>query len=323
MAIEKQSTTHFDKIKNNSETAAAALKVEIGNVAKSTKGSIKTSFDDVDKIRKDTRESYGNFKRTYIAAMDGSKGIAARHRNVKIRHENVVTLHTDIKDLTEQSKERAVEIKIAKDASVADAKVVSDIKTRAEDVKQEIENTFHLTVDTALGGSLGARKAEIRGMMIVWASILGLSVTALVIVIGVLLYEGRANLTEALATRLVYVTPLLLIIFLVYRQFSHERHLLEEYAFKSAMAQTLRSYTLLLSENYKGAEAEKKTLDFLLGAMKNIYDRSALDHNTGFFYQMIIGNKRAGAEFRVQDGTAEIKQTASQKVRVSKTPKNE
>ncbi|HVI69759.1 MAG TPA: hypothetical protein VM581_04875 [Magnetospirillaceae bacterium] len=323
LALEKRSATHFDKIRTNSETGATTLKTTLDNLANTTKTAISNSLEEVEKDRKETHDSYINFKKTYKAAMDGSKGIAARKRNVEVHHERVTALHTNIKDLSERSKAHATEVKVARDASVLDAAIVKSVKDRSEEVKKEIENTFQLTIDTALGGSLGARKGEILKIMRAWAVALGVAVVALLAVISFLLYEGRANLAEAVATRLVYVTPLLFVVFLIYRQYSHERHLLEEYAFKSAMAQTLRNYTVLLSETYKGNEAERKTLDFLLKAMTSIYDRSALDHNTGFFYQLIIGSRKAGAELTVQDGTTDIKQTASQKVKLTNSTKLE
>jgi hypothetical protein len=321
-----QTDTELKKIQANASKDVGSLKAGVATVAVKAKADIKTAFTEVDQTRDETRKSYNKFKRTYDAAMNGERGINARRDDVIVRHEKIKTVHKDIDDLAGKTRERAADVKNAHATALTDRDEITKVKDRANDIKEEIENTYHITVDAAMGGALNERKIEIQKGLKFWRLALIVSVLILVAAIGVLIAisvqeGGDTNLLEAVTNRLVYLTPLLFVILITYKQYNHERRVIEEYAFKASMAQSLRNYSVLLSDNYKHVSgAEEKILDFLLKSMTNIYDRSSLDNKSGLFYQLIVGSKHLGAQATVQEGTVETEQTT--KVETKKQTKS-
>ncbi len=248
---EKQASERLTKIKDGTDKTLASTEKEVRATAEKVKGNIKELFDEVDGIRNETKTSYGRFKRTYDAALSGERGIVARKADILLIHDKAKVAHKEIDEIKNEALERSSAIKLAHTESLDDQKVVADIKERASEIKTEIENTYHITIDSAMGGSLNTRKGEIKTTMYFWMSALIFGVGALVTAVAYLIvHPPTGGFVDALGNRLVYLTPLLLVIFMIYRQYSHERRLLEEYAFKAAMAQTLRNYAVLLSDNY-------------------------------------------------------------------------
>jgi len=326
--IEKKGQAELSKISTDTAKRFNLQSEDISAKAEKIKTTMDASLSDIDAIRSEAKSSYARFNQTYKAAMAGKNGIAARKNDAVARHEKIRKVHEQVNELGRNTKEKASEVKTAHENSKIDGKQVADIRARAEEIKTEIENTYHIAVDSAMGGALNSRKKEIENLMKFWAWTLLATVFLLIMAIGALIYlsmhpelngGGRTSLLESVTNRLVYLTPLLFVIFLSYKRYTQERRLLEEYAFKASMAQTLRSYTVLLSDNYHNVKgADEKILNFLLNSMTNIYDRSTLDDTSGFFYQLAIGGKHLGAHAIVQEGSSEVKQTTTKKVK-SKT----
>ncbi|MEK7609344.1 MAG: hypothetical protein AAB476_02595, partial [Patescibacteria group bacterium] len=76
---------------------------------------------------------------------------------------------------------------------------------------------------------------------------------------------------SSLFYRLSFVSPIILIFFVVLRQYSRERRLLESYAFKAATAKALESYTEILARRFLEEQFKHRILDFVLHAMVGIY----------------------------------------------------
>jgi hypothetical protein len=122
----------------------------------------------------------------------------------------------------------------------------------------------------------------------------------------ILLITKPSSWTQVLTERLGFVTPLVLVAFIAFRQFSQERKLLEEYAFKAATAQALRGYTVLLTEQFKDMpEAKTKILKFAIEAMTAIYDRNPLDQKLAN-YHFIFGSKVARLEAKIDQKFEQI-----------------
>lgn len=313
---EKQSAKETRRLERDAESIAKSTQKAVRSLSEKTKSDLNHAFKEVDKIRNETRDSYNRFKRTYEAALNNqSTGINARKEDISARYEKIKITQTNINDLAKKSQDRAADIKTAHSKAVSDQDKIAAVQSRADEIKTEIEKTFHLTTDTAMKGALAERRDEIQKAMKFWRWTLLGSVSLLALSIGwLLIHPPIGGFVDALTNRLIYITPLLLVIALAYRQYIHERRVLEEYAFKAVMAQSLRNYAVLLSDNYKDADdAQNKILNFLLTSMGNIYDRSVLDKDAGFFYQLVVGNKNVGAQATIQEGAVETK-TKSEKV---------
>lgn len=318
-STEKTSLKELVKIKGDTIKVANGISQDIRNSANKTKSGLDDAYSEVDTVRGETKKLYSRFRRTYDAAMNGTTGIVARRDDVAKRHDSIKLIHRDVDKLSTEVQGSADGVKSAHAEALADRELVGEVKTRAEEIKTEIERTYHITTDSAMGGALNQRKVEIQKDLRFWRAALLVAIGLLIAAIGLLIYLsgtgqfGGQNFGEAVSNRLVYLSPLAFVIFITYRQYGHERRLVEEYAFKSALAQTLRNYAILLSDNYKHVpNGEEDILKFLLGTMTNIYDRTPLDNTSSFFYQLVVGSKHLGAQATVQEGVAtEIKTTSA------------
>lgn len=267
--------------------------------------------DTITSIRKDAKSQYNRFTKTYTAAMNKRNGVEARHVKVsRLADEATVNANNISKLHTKATKEKA-DISSFLQTSRKDNKEIASIYHEAEKVKQEIENTYGITLDTTMAGTLVERRDTLKKRTSTWEKLylgsVGLIGLAIVIV---LLTRGDLTFIDVVTERLVFITPLVIIAFVVNRQFVHERKLYEEYAFKAAAAQSLRGYTLLLNSEFKDMpEARMDILLFVIKAMNGIYDREPLAQNPSNFYLM-FGNRAARFEARLEEKIATATKSA-------------
>lgn len=305
-------------LENIQAEASERIKIATTDVetkSSSAKTSMSTALREVDETRKQTKKEYGLFSTTYRAAMNGTKGIAARMNDAANKHSKVIDLHKKVIDLQGESSSNASKVAASQVSASENEEIIKKIKDRAEVVKTEIENTYAITLDTALAGSIANRKKELESIVRFWSIALGISFITLVTVIVVLVIFFPVNsLTALLQERLAYITPIVAVIVIAYRQYVNERRLMEEYAFKAAHAQALRGYTVLLSEqNYVDDVSKSKILEFLLESMGNIFDRSSLDHKRGLLYELTVGGRLASIQAKLSD-------QAQQHYKLTETP---
>jgi hypothetical protein len=194
-------------------------------------------------------------------------------------------------------------------------KTISEIHDQAIIINEAIQETYALTTDTTMSGSLIERRDALKTRTDTWQKWYLISIAAIVVALVLalisLLINTNVGLVQLISERLILVTPLIVISFVLARQFSHERKLYEEYAFKAAAAQTLRGYTILLNEQFKDMpSARQDILDFTIRAMDGIYNREPLVQNPTFIH-LILGNHLAKIEAKLDDRT--VTATASDK----------
>lgn len=300
------------------DTTVTELNERLSKEAAAFKKSAGEERDTVTSIRKDAKAQYNRFSITYTAAMNKRTGIEVKTAKVSKLADEATTNANNISKLhTRASKERK-EISDHLQTSRKNNKEIDAIYTEAERVKGEIENTYGITLDTTMAGTLVERRDTLKKRTSTWERLYLGSIASIGIAIIIVLLT-RENLTfiDVVTERLVFITPLVVAAFVLNRQYVHERKLYEEYAFKAAAAQSLRGYTLLLNEEFKDMqEARLDILQFVIGAMKGIYDREPLTQNPSNFYLM-FGNKAARFEARLEEKIASATKAALEEANVT------
>jgi len=254
--------------------------------AATMKRSLRNDTDEVSRLRKEAQQQYGRFTKVYNAAISKRDGVAVKHQKVAHLAEEATTHASQIsKDLT-RSDNNAARIKELLASSKSKDASISAIHAQAQIVSDEINNTYAITLDTSLAGTLVERRNALKRRAQTWEIAYLISIAAIVVtVIIALTINPPSNFLDAITERLVFVTPLVVISFVISRQFGHERKLYEEYAFKAAAAQSLRGYAVLLNDQFKDVDRGRRdVLDFTLEAMRNIYDREPLQQSPSFFH---------------------------------------
>jgi hypothetical protein len=274
--------------------------------------------DIITSIRKDAKSQYNRFSTTYTAAMNKRNGVEARHSKVSRLADEVTVNANNISKLHTKANKEKADISTFLQTSRKDNKEIASIYSEAEKVKQEIENTYGITLDTTMAGTLVERRDTLKTRTSTWEKLylgsVGLIGLAIIII---LLSRGDLTFIDVVTERLVFITPLIIIAFVVNRQFVHERKLYEEYAFKAAAAQSLRGYTLLLNSEFKDmAEARIDILQFVIKAMNGIYDREPLTQNPSNFYLM-FGNRAARFEARLEEKIATATKSALAEAKIT------
>jgi len=318
---EKQIQESLDSIKasrKEASTAKAAI-VKLSrssqkitdNLAKlftNAKTDINAVKSETEQIKKDAKKEYNSFKTTYTAATNKTNGMEVRYSKLVSLHNSARVLENEISKNATKAKNTTTTIVELKDSAKKNEKEIAEVHDRANIVKQEIEDTYSIVIDTTLAGTLVKRKEDLNSRVNLWEWVYIGSLAAIVITILLALTVSRPNsFSQVITERLVFVTPLVLIAFVASRQFAHERKLLEEYAFKAASAQSLRGYTLLLNEQFKDVPgAQGRILEFTVNAMTNIYDRKPLEARLGN-YHFMFGNKMARFEAKIDEKLGELK----------------
>jgi hypothetical protein len=300
--ISKQAEKLLSDAKEDIKSQSASVDKEIKNQAISLKASLGQERDDVEQIRKDAKKEYNKFKTTYRAATNKNDGMEIRYKKLVDLHSNASNLHNEISKNATAARNLTGAIQDAQKTAKSNEKNIADIHERARVVSQEVEDTYSIVLDTTLAGTFVSRKQEVAPRVRTWEFIyIGSFVSIAIALILALTVDRPDNFVEVLTDRVVFVTPLVAIAFVASRQFSHERKVLEEYAFKAAKAQSLRGYTLLLNDQFKDLpESRKKILDFTIGAMSDIYDRKPLGINPSN-YHFRFGNQMAKIEAKIEE----------------------
>jgi hypothetical protein len=179
-----------------------------------------------------------------------------------------------------------------------DAQHISRIKDEAMGYQKEIIDAYGFLTGAGLAHSFKERQDSLNGSAKLWRWLLIWSVIVWVINLGLIAYFVKLPETFSwtfFLYKISYSAPGLFAVWYSAIQYSRERRLLESYAFKSATAKALESYTDVLSKRFSDDEYQHSILDFVLSSMKTIYRHPSLDGHlpeeekaeNGFLTQLI------------------------------------
>lgn len=305
--------------KKKIDDTVSELKTRFTKESQSFKSTAKSEAEMVESIRKDTKKQYNRFSQTYNAAMSKRNGVGTKHEKVLQLSQEVASNANDVsKNQTKVTNAKAAVDELLK-TSRKDTKAIGSIHEEAEKVRQEIENTYAITLDTTMAGTLIERRNALKGRTKVWEILYMVSIGFIVAAIFVALLVSKPDkFVEVMTERLVFVTPLVLVAIIFGKHYNHERKLYEEYSFKAAAAQSLRGYTLLLNSEFKDLpEARLDILKFTVGAMEGIYDREPLVPNSSTMHLM-FGNKWAKFETKLEEKVEKAVKNATKEATITK-----
>lgn len=302
----KTKTAAINKLLTNAksqvDTVITELKGRFTHEGQSLKTAAKTETAEIEKIRKEAKDHYNRFNQTYNAATNKKNGVEAKHQRVlKFAGEAAANTHEIGKNATKAAND-AEKIKTLLTNSRTKHKEIGDIYAHAEVVKQEIDDTYAITLDTTMAGTFKERRDSLKTRTELWEKVyLGSIASIILTVIVILLISRDHTFKQILTERLVFVTPLVVASFVFSRQFGHERKLYEEYAFKTAAAQALRGYTVLLNEQFKDdPRAKLRILNFTISTMSGIFDRDVLANNPTAFH-FVFGHGLGKVEAKIEE----------------------
>jgi|GEM_PF-5609725 hypothetical protein len=291
-----------DSSKTKFNDTVTELKSRFTKEAQTLKSTAKAETDAVEKIRKEAKDHYNQFSKTYSAAMSKRNGVETKHSKIVALTDEATTKINEISKHQTRASNAKDEIVDLLQKSRKNDKEIATIYEEAEKVNEEIKNTYAITLDTTMAGTLVDRRNALKERTELWEKFYLASIIAIVSAILIALLVSKPdNFTSVITERFVFVTPLVIIAFVLGKQYGHERKLYEEYAFKAAAAQSLRGYTVLLNSEFKNIEeARLDILRFTIGAMEGIYDREPIIQNPSTVHLM-FGNKLAKFEAKLEE----------------------
>ena len=226
--------------------------------------------------------------------------------------------------LTERAETVAEKISLTGKTSTADAekvkenlansdnnlKIMSELKNDADALLEELQKTYHIAINTGLAGSFDERRHQIETTFVKkWSTRFGLSLGLLgvgAIAILCLSIVDNFSIGRTVFFRLSLLSPLIFYTGYAAVQYSHERRLLEKYAFKAVVAGSLESYTTLIKDVF-GKTNDEKLLKFVINSMEAIYSEP----------HEVVGGRSLSLGFRnskVADIVAEAKEDIINKI---------
>lgn len=261
------------------------------------KDEIKKKQDTVNSQASEVKNTYTEFKDLTKNINSKNSGVAAKLKKIEESRDNSALAEEEAGKHRDQALLIEKKISEIKDSANQKGEKIDKILNDSNDIKDEIQKTYKIATDLGLAGALFNRKNQLNMMVAIWMAIFLLACAGTVFIIWHMLphLEGVKTINVYLSKAL-FVTPTFLIAVFAFNQFKHERKLLEGYSFRAAMAQSLESYTTLLSKEFSDEKYKQQLLDFTLGSMRDIYDKNSIEVNktfTRFFFKSHVAEVEA------------------------------
>ena len=208
---------------------------------------------------------------------------------------NIVTaLHSALIHIQEQIKTNEEAISLSKqaledfkaDSDTKIAKITSDYESVSNNA-DEVRKMMHFIKDGALAHSFNKRKNSIQTAVIVWQV---LSVVSAILMgvwifivfkwlnISIPVETGIENSTAIVFANLLIniakTSPMVVLFWFVLAQYKKERNLLEEYAFREAVAATLTAYLDQLN-----GETDNNKCTLLMNTVEKLYTKPTISRD--------------------------------------------
>lgn len=141
-----------------------------------------------------------------------------------------------------------------------------------ESRKEEIETLTGMAADGALGSKFHDRENKLTEKIPFWKRLIilmTLGTMIWVLIVFTCFPSKFDNEWVNLLVNLLKTTPVFILYGFVFKQYSKERNLEEEYAFKSAVAMTLTAYSRMLAEGDR--DPNKSRQEMILKSIENLY----------------------------------------------------
>ena len=153
-------------------------------------------------------------------------------------------------------------------------KEADDLQKKILSQKQEVENLIGAAADGSLGTHFKERKKQIQTNVITFIVLVIVSLIATAVWVFIVFYGFDINNSDWIhfVINILRTSPAWFLVWWLISRYSKERKLQEEYAFKSAIAMTMREHSKLLKATDSGEVDNRDSQQImLLRAMNNIY----------------------------------------------------
>lgn len=209
--------------------------------------SIQTTAEQINSIARQTDEKLANISTV-------ANNVESSLSNVKGAVEEIHQLKTEVGELKSET---------------------SKLLEANQSLIEEIKNQLAVAAGGSLSNTFEKRKKELGDSKEKWFYWLMIDILILAGIAIFVFLELKNNLTITPGFLLKFSLsfPFIYAAVFFHSQYSKERELLEEYAFKSAVAFSFEAYRKILKEeiNQEQAEQQNKFLEFIIDSIKKIY----------------------------------------------------
>lgn len=187
-------------------------------------------------------------------------------------------------DAISQSKQALEDFKADSDTKIS--KIASDYESVSNNA-DEVRKMMHFIKDGALAHSFNKRKNSIQTAVIVWQVLCVVSAILMGVWIFVVFKYLNTNIAEGsiiensaaivfanLFINIAKTSPMIVLFWFVLAQYKKERNLLEEYAFREAVAATLTAYLDQLN-----GETDNNKCTLLMNTVEKLYTKPTISRD--------------------------------------------
>lgn len=245
----EQKEHQFNSLEKTLELASQSL-ASVRNSEKeasTSNGKIATLLDQTDKTLDASRKKINQDRKTF----DELRG-------------DIATVRQQVSDEFDQLSEH----RIAFDGLVASAR---EAETHILDQEERIMTLVGFAADGTLGGVFNNRKKELQWSVGLW---IGLSLASVALAVYWVLYVFQKTPSQdhngvnwlILLANVVRTSPMFVLVYFCLSQYTKERNIQEEYAFKSAVSMTVTAYADMI-----GTGEVNERVKMLMDTIQRIY----------------------------------------------------
>ena len=227
-----------------------------------------TEFYNTIKDKAKNANEYDTSIRSYLSSSEANKN------TIETLKTNIATLEQKITENIEDYKKRFEDVVTQNTRSLSLIREAEDLQKKILSQKQEVENLIGAAADGSLGTHFRERKNQIKNNVITFGVLAIASLIATAELVRRVFYGFDINNSDWVhfVINVLRTSPAWFLVWWLIRMYSKERKLQEEYAFKSAIAMTMREHSKLLKATDSG-ELDKRDSQqiMLLKALDNIY----------------------------------------------------
>ncbi|WP_144049889.1 coiled-coil domain-containing protein [Halorubrum ezzemoulense] len=287
LALDLRAGDHLDF--SEQLTKFEEIRVESQRTREELKEAVKTK-EKINSIHKEISNQKGTIDQTVSSTEESQERIETIKTNVSNKLEDIRSESETVNERYEEVLKKTEQINEYENR-LEDS--LSEVEERSEQLSQQQDDLDEIEdrIDTLLSGAIAAsldrnfteRKDELERAAKMWAIA---TFAAIGILIGGAFFIFE-NITQSggfgarTISRVTLLIPLLVGVWFTSRNYSQKRNLMEEYAFKSTMAQTLEPSRRVLESQESLDETDAQLAEFMLVSMGQMFTNPSNNVNPG------------------------------------------
>ena len=296
------------------------------------RSSLEETSSEVATLKAQLNEFIETKNSEYRTLSDNLEESANIIENIKERQENIDSIQTEtqaikancavidaqINTLLDNSKEELSKIEESYSSfveesttSLSDAEsklnIINQDHENVASIKEEVKKMMGYISDGTLSHSFNSRKKDIDKATTTWlvvSIVSAILMGAWIFIVFTFLKANTGNIIADMIISAVKTTPMIALFWFSLKQYSKERNLLEEYAFREAIAVTLTAY----SEQIENVDSENiHKIDLLRETVDKLYTKPQITSNETLGLFSIKSKDLVELTKEIREVVAEIK----------------